>query len=190
MRIISGSAKGRRLFSPADRSHDIRPTSDRAREALFSILGTKTRDSCVLDLFAGTGALGCEALSRGAQFVTFVDISKKALVLVQQNISLIPTGEDRSRIIRHDLRRYLPLPLADIKGDCLFDLVFADPPYRRGFTEKILHNLDNCSVLSDEVLVIVEEQKSIDLDIKLNNLILDDRRCYGDTSFSFFIRNN
>lgn len=188
MRIISGQAKGRKLFSPAERSQEIRPTSDRAREALFSILGSKIGDSNVLDLFAGTGALGCEALSRGAQAVTFIELNKKALALIKQNVSLIPQSEGRSRIIKHDLRRSLPSHLTDTNSTSSFDLVFADPPYSRGITEKILHLLDNCSVLSEKVLVIVEEQKSVDLDIQLDNLILDNRRCYGDTCFSFFKR--
>jgi 16S rRNA (guanine966-N2)-methyltransferase len=187
MRIISGLAKGRKLFTPAGQTKEIRPTSDRAREALFSILGPRVLESRVLDLFAGTGALGCEALSRGAESVTFVDMSTQALALIKKNIPLIPDGVQRSTVIQHDLRGSLPFPSvisADIQP---FDLIFADPPYGRGFTEKILILLDKSIVLSQKVLIIIEELKGVDLDIKLDLLSLDKKRCYGDTCFHFFI---
>lgn len=188
MRIISGLAKGRKLFTPAGQTHEIRPTSDRAREALFSILGSRILDSSVLDLFAGTGALGCEALSRGAESVTFVDMNRKALALIKRNIPLIPGGVQRSTVISHDLRRSLPFPAAVTPEIKPFDLVFADPPYQKGLTEKILGLLDKSSVLSQKVLIIIEELKGVDLDLNLDLLSLDKKRCYGDTCFHFFIR--
>lgn len=188
MRIISGSAKGRKLFTPPARSNEIRPTPDRAREALFSILGLRVRDALVLDLFAGTGSLGCEALSRGARSVFFVDVNKSALTLVSKNVSLIPGGPDRSTLMKRDLSRTLPFSEDEGHEQLLFDLIFADPPYRKGYAEKILYSLDNSSVLSEKVLVIVEENKAIDLDITLTKLTLDNRRCYGDTCFNFFTR--
>ncbi len=188
MRIISGLARGRKLFTPPTQSKAIRPTSDRAREALFSIIGSKVKNSEVLDLFAGTGALGCEALSRGAQSVTFVDASRQALALIQKNIALVPDGRQRSRIIQHDIRASLPFsgdPSISIQR---FDLIFADPPYQRGFTKKILFLLDNSTVLAQKVLMIIEEKKGVDLDITLNNVFLDSCRCYGDSCFHFFMR--
>jgi 16S rRNA (guanine966-N2)-methyltransferase len=188
MRIISGQAKGRKLFPPPGQSKEIRPTSDRAREALFSILGSRIRNSRVLDLFAGTGALGCEALSRGAESVTFVDMSKQALTLIKKNIPLVPDGVRRSTVIQHDLRRSLPFPAVNTPDNGPFDLIFADPPYQKGLAEKILLFLDKSTVLSQKVLIIIEEIKGVDLDIKLDELFLDKRRCYGDTCFHFFIR--
>lgn len=188
MRIISGQAKGRKLFPPPGQSKEIRPTSDRAREALFSILGSRIKNSLVLDLFAGTGALGCEALSRGAESVTFVDLNKQALTLIKKNIPLIPEGVRRSTVIQHDLRRSLPFPAVTTPDNAPFDLIFADPPYQKGLTEKILFFLDKSTVLSQKVLIIVEEIKGVDLDIKLDELTLDKKRCYGDTCFHFFIR--
>ncbi|MEE4164395.1 MAG: 16S rRNA (guanine(966)-N(2))-methyltransferase RsmD [Desulfocapsaceae bacterium] len=188
MRIISGLARGSRLFAPPARSRAIRPTSDRAREALFSIIGSRVGNSHVLDLFAGTGALGCEALSRGAHSVTFVDNSRQALLLVQRNSELIPGGGQRSRIIQHDLKRSLPFAGDHSSALHPFDLVFADPPYQQGFTEKILFFLDKSSVLAQKVLIILEEKKGVQIGVKLDNLFLEKNRCYGDSCFHFFMR--
>ena len=186
MRIISGLARGRRLHTPRAHSQEIRPSTDRAREALFSILGNKVQGSFVLDLFAGTGAIGCEALSRGAEHVSFIDMRKESLTLISRNLALIPGALKRGTIIQHDLRRPLPPSLTDDLPVNSFDLIFADPPYLKGYGEKILHLLDNNSILSKKVLVIIEEQKEIDLNLKLKHLVLDKKRCYGDTCFSFF----
>jgi 16S rRNA (guanine966-N2)-methyltransferase len=188
MRIISGFARGSRLFAPPARSRAIRPTSDRAREALFSIIGSRVRNSRVLDLFAGTGALGCEALSRGAESATFIDNSRQALLLVKRNCELIPDSGQRSRIIQHDLRRSLPFTGDHPSAIQPFNLIFADPPYQKGFTEKILFFLDNSSVLAQNVLLILEEKKGVHMRVKLDNLILEKNRCYGDSCFHFFIR--
>jgi len=190
MRIISGRAKGRRLHTPPARTRQIRPTSDRAREALFSILGARVKDSRVLDLFAGTGALGCEALSRGAKSVIFVDNSSRSLTLIRKNIHLVPNGAERSTVIKHDLRNSLPFSASTALSLSAVDLVFADPPYQKGFTEKILGYLDKSTVLSEKVLLIIEEEKNVALDIYLEDLVLDMQRFYGDTCFHFFIRKN
>ncbi len=184
MRIISGSAKGRRLFAPPA-THPIRPTSDRAREALFSIIGTAVIDGNVLDLFAGTGALGCEALSRGAAGVVFIDNSRKALDLVAQNILLVDNGRKRSTLLLRDLGKGLKLA-----GDLLppngFDLVFADPPYDKGLAEMVLRSLDNCAILSPAALLIVEEHKRFLPPPDLQRLTMIDQRRYGDSLFTFF----
>ena len=113
MRIISGLARGRKLATPGQ-SKAIRPTTDRAREALFSILGTRVESARVLDLFAGTGALGLEALSRGAEQVVFVDYQQAALQLIKQNCiscmqSMGSTAVNAPVIIKHDLRRNVNL---------------------------------------------------------------------------------
>lgn len=190
MRIISGLARGRKLYTPAGQSKQIRPTSDRAREALFSILGVKVVGSRVLDLFAGTGALGCEALSRGASSVVFIDNSNHSLSLIKKNIPLIPDGAERSTIIKHDLRKSLPFSAFTARDLSPFDLIFADPPYQKGFTEKTLRFLDKSIVLSKKVLIVVEENKDVELDMNFEELFLDMRRRYGDTCFHFFIRKN
>ena len=186
MRIISGSAKGRKLFSPLSRTIEIRPTSDRAREALFNIIGTRILDCCVLDLYAGTGAFGCEALSRGAARVYFIDHSKVSLDLIQKNISLVPDGRVKSGVIKTDLSRgFNQTCLSRFEG-CRFDLVFADPPYLTKLSTKILSALDNCSVLSADPLIIIEERKNFTPPEHLEKLHLKDSRNYGESSFYFY----
>ncbi len=186
MRIISGSAKGRKLFSPLSRSQEIRPTSDRAREALFNIIGTRILDCCVLDLFAGTGAFGCEALSRGAARVYFIDHSNVSLDLIQKNISLVPGGTEKSGVIKTDLDRGFSQTCRSRFESCRFDLVFADPPYLTKLSTKILSALDNCSVLSADPLIIIEERKNFTPPEHLEKLHLKDSRNYGESSFYFY----
>lgn len=188
MRIISGAARGRKLHSPAGHSSAIRPTSDRAREALFSIIGSRVENSRVLDLFAGTGALGCEALSRGAAWVTFVDYAASALKLISMNSALQADWPERSRIVRFDLRRGFSPGLFPECGEMGFDLVFADPPYRSSLSHSILLALDNNAVLSADPLIIIEDQKGFNPSDKLENLHHIQSRNYGDTSFIIYGR--
>lgn len=186
MRIISGSARGRKLFTPASHNRAIRPTSDRAREALFSIIGEQIVNCNVLDLFGGTGAFGCEALSRNAKLVAFVDNAKSALNLIYKNVKLIPDGLERALILRHDLQKGITESLFSGHSDVGFGLIFADPPYRTELSSKIISSLDNNSILSSDPLIIIEEEKSFNPPDKLEKLELSDIRIYGDTSFIFY----
>jgi 16S rRNA (guanine966-N2)-methyltransferase len=186
MRIISGSAKGRKLFSPISGSKAIRPTSDRAREALFNIIGIRVKECSVLDLFAGTGAFGCEALSRGAAKATFVDNSRVALGLVDKNIALIPGGAEKSTMIKSDLSKGISAACLSRLGDNRFDLVFADPPYLTDLSLEILSSLDNSAVFSSDPLVIIEERKIFEPPARLGRLSLSDMRNYGESSFYFY----
>ncbi|NNK13779.1 MAG: 16S rRNA (guanine(966)-N(2))-methyltransferase RsmD [Desulfofustis sp.] len=186
MRIISGSAKGRKLFSPKHGNSAIRPTSDRAREALFSIIGNRVVDCSALDLFAGTGAFGCEALSRGAAEATFVDKSRVSLGLINKNITLIPGGPGKSKIIISDLTNGISGNCLSKLGENRFDLIFADPPYLTDLSLEILSSLDNSAVLSSNPLIIIEERKNFEPPARLNKLYLSDRRSYGESSFYFY----
>ena len=198
MRIISGSAKGRKLFSPPGQSLVIRPTSDRAREALFSIIGRHTQGAVVLDLYAGTGALGLEAFSRGATRVMFVENSRLASDLIARNIRActgvdgsIPTEsiavvQQRLSLLRHDLRKGLPLRRFQQQGFSLFDLIFLDPPYAQGLCQRTLRDLDHSHVLAPEGLLIAEERADEKLDDRFATLELTDKRIYGDTAFWIF----
>ena len=189
MRIISGSAKGRKLFSPPPLEKGIRPTSDRAREALFNILGNTVRRAMVLDLFAGTGALGLEAFSRDAQFVVFIDNNELALQLIKQNILCCLKGyrgHCELRVVQHDLTKILlpsKLPEETHSG---FDLIFADPPYARDFSFSVLEFVNNSSLLAQNGLLIVEEKSTIELPVSLANLERIDRRVYGKAAFSLY----
>jgi len=186
MRIISGSAKGRALRTPPPRSSAIRPTTDRAREALFSIIGPDIGGRHVLDLCAGTGAFGCEALSRGAASAVFVDNARTALDLIAENIAVIPAGASRSRIVRHDLCKGLDHPALTGAISSPVDLVFADPPYLTPLTAVILASIDTCTILAENPLVILEEQKRFDSPETLNRFWKTDTRKYGDSTFTFY----
>lgn len=192
MRIISGQARGRKLFTPGH-SAGIRPTSDRAREALFSIIGQRVEKACVLDLYAGTGALGLEALSRGAEEVLFIDNSHAALALTRRNLELCNvknalSKEPRSLIVKHDLRRGITLS-QEMLRHCTegFDLIFLDPPYGKGLAEKTLLDIDSSDLCAQDSLIIAEEASGVTLpDSFPRQLKLKDQRRYGDTRFWFY----
>ncbi|MFW2366724.1 MAG: 16S rRNA (guanine(966)-N(2))-methyltransferase RsmD [Desulforhopalus sp.] len=189
MRIISGTARGRKLCPPPLHNKSIRPTSDRAREALFSILGNRVHGARVLDLFAGTGALGLEALSRSADLVVFVDNSPQALQLVKKNIDICSTGLTEKctiRVLRHDLTRNLPISKLLPYTLSGFDIIFVDPPYSRNISLSILDFLSESSLLARNGLLIIEERHNVDLPRNLPTLSCIDKRTYGETVFYFY----
>ena len=153
MRIVGGRLRGRALAAP--KSAAIRPTADRLREALFNILmhayGDPIMGARVLDLFAGTGALGLEAASRGASFVLFLDDAAEARALLRANVEALGLG-GVTRIFRRDATR-----LGAVHPVAPFSLVFADPPYGRGFAEKALAAAREGGWLAPDALVVVEE---------------------------------
>lgn len=189
MRIIGGTARGRKLFTPPLQEKCIRPTSDRAREALFNILGDRIVDATVLDLFAGTGALGLEAFSRNARFVVFIDNNRLALQLIKKNILLCLKGYKGDcgiRVMQHDLTKSIPknkLPQETQQG---FDVIFADPPYARNISFSVLEFINKRSLLAQNGLLIVEEKYTVELPSSLATLELIDRRVYGETAFCFY----
>jgi 16S rRNA (guanine966-N2)-methyltransferase len=189
LRIIGGTAKGRKLFTPPLHEKCIRPTSDRAREALFNILGTRVAKATVLDLFAGTGAFGLEAFSRNARFVVFIDNNRLALQLIKKNVLLCLTGYSGDcgiRVIQHDLTRDLPLNKLPVETHSGFDLIFADPPYDKNISQVVLELVDNSSLLMQNGLLIVEERQSVELPSSLSTLEQIDRRVYGEAAFCFY----
>ncbi len=183
MRIIAGSAKGRRLFTPVRSAGrgSIRPTADRAREALFSILGEDVLKASVLDLYAGTGALGLEALSRGAATVLFVDYAAEALALVHRNIEACGFAE-ASRVVKRDLSQGLALP-AELVPTAGFSLVFSDPPYGHGLGLLMLMDLDSGGLLAPGATLVAEDVAKAQYPAELDRLRLFDQRRYGDTGF-------
>lgn len=147
MRVITGTARGRKLQEPRDMS--IRPTTDMVKEAVFSIVQFDVPGRRVLDLFAGTGQLGIEALSRGARECVFVDDSPAALALVRKNLEICGM---QAPVIRADALRYLE--------NCgKFDLVFVDPPYHGGLYDKILQNAFRFDILNDGGIILVESMR-------------------------------
>lgn len=154
MRVVGGSLRGRALKAPA--SQATRPTSDRLREALFNVLAHAYGDAAdgarVLDLFAGTGALGIEAISRGAAFALFVEEAVEARALIRENVEALGlTGT--TRIFRRDAARLGDCPAGDA-----YSLIFCDPPYGKGLAEAALLSARQGGWLAPEALVVVEEK--------------------------------
>ena len=170
MRVIAGKYGGRRLQAPPGDA--TRPTSDRVREALFSVLGARVDGARVLDLFAGSGALGIEALSRGAAEATFVDSAPAAIRAVRANLEALGAEAD---VRRSDARRFLGAASAAARQ---YDLVFLDPPYR--LTGRLGGELTLAlpAVLAPAAAVVAESDRRAPLELGLP--ILDERR-YGDT---------
>ena len=166
--------------------HLIRPTADRAREALFSIIGQEVKGATVLDLYAGTGALGLEALSRTAQRAVFVDNNPQAVKLIEKNIELCGFS-DRTLVLKRDLSKGLYF-LAKQLPEIRFSIIFIDPPYRKGLSVTMLHEIEKINLLSSDVLVVVEEDALAELESKVTELRLVDQRRYGDTGFWFYRR--
>lgn len=170
MRVVAGTYGGRKLVAPA--GSETRPTSDRVREALFSVLGPSVHGTRVLDLFAGSGALGIEALSRGAQSAVFVDRSRKAIQAVRANLAALQIeAEVRPIEARAALRA------ASARREA-YDLVFLDPPYRRAaeLGRELSEGLT--AVLAPGARVVTESDRRAPLEL---DLPLADERRYGDT---------
>jgi len=169
MRVVAGRFGGRSLVAPRGRA--VRPTSDRVREALFSILGP-IEGARVLDLFAGSGALGIEALSRGAGEVSFVDSSGAAVAAVRRNLAAL---EVEPEVRRQDALAYLRSASRDAR---LYDLVFLDPPYRHASALGPQLSIALGPVLASGARVVAESDRRAPLELDLT--LLDERR-YGDT---------
>jgi 16S rRNA (guanine966-N2)-methyltransferase len=192
LRIIGGRARGRRLQTPSkgtakDSSQLIRPTADRAREALFSIIGKEVENATVLDLYAGTGALGLEALSRSAERVVFVDNSLQAVEIINKNIQLCGFS-DRTLVLQRDLSKGLSFLTKQLPGTT-FSIVFVDPPYRKDLSTGMLRELAKSAILFPEALVVIEEKALTELPAQVAELTLVDQRRYGDTGFWFYRQN-
>jgi len=153
MRVVSGSARGRRLETP--RGNDIRPTSDMIKESIFNIIQFDVPHTHVLDLFAGTGQLGIEALSRGAKSCVFVDGAQEALSLVRKNVETVGFS-DVSEIHRADALAYL--------SRCgKFDIIFADPPYNTNLLEEILQKIVAFDILNESGIIVCESPTELTL---------------------------
>ena len=180
MRIVGGEFRGRRLAAP--RSDRIRPTSDRTRESVFNILSNRIElDGLrVIDLFAGTGALGLEALSRGASFALFVEEAAEARGLLRENIEALGL-QGRARIYRRDATN-----LGEPGTLLPFDLAFLDPPYGKSLGERAVRQLVDGGWLKPGAMIVVEERMNA-FPQALEGIEAIDRRGFGDTEIAFFI---
>lgn len=178
IRIIGGRYKGKKLISLEGKS--VRPTSGIVRESIFNILSNHVIGAVVLDLFAGTGALGIEAISRGANHAVFIDRNPKALVTILKNVQASKINE-KVEIIQWDILKSL---------DCLrsrhlrFNLIFLDPPYHQGMVEPSLINLEKSESLEENCIMVIEHGLK-ELIPDLRNIRISDQRKYGKTLVSF-----
>jgi 16S rRNA (guanine966-N2)-methyltransferase len=184
LRRVAGSARGRRLVSPKDDS--IRPTADRVKEAIFSIIGPCIHSSYVLDLFAGTGSLGLEAISRGAEFVTFVEKNPGSLKVLRENIKLAGF-EAQSEVLSIDALRALK---GFNRANRLFDLIFIDPPYGDNLYEKTLFSIDRYGIIRNGGLIIIEHPHWLGLDGIFKRFVPVKNKKYGSTAISILTRRD
>lgn len=178
MRIIGGKYRSRVLAEfPGE---DVRPTSDRAKESLFNILALKLYGARVLDLFAGSGSLGLESLSRGAKEVVFNDMSKDSLAIVKKNLAAlkIPVNGEEAKVTQGDYLSCLSMQ----RGK--FDLIFLDPPYRFDYGKAALETIAQKGLLSENGIAVYERDRSFDGEV--DGLEKYDERKYGKTYITFF----
>jgi 16S rRNA (guanine(966)-N(2))-methyltransferase RsmD len=186
MRIITGSAGGIRLVMPRG-AGDVRPTPDRVKGAIFNSLGEAVIGARVLDLYAGSGALGIEALSRGAASATFVDVSRGCVKAIQQNLAAARV-EDRATVLEGDVTR----ALRRVEVEPLFTLVLADPPYakqpgRASPAQQLLDNDDLAALTAPDGWLVIEHYKNDALTPPAAWEFHRQQR-HGDTLVSFFVR--
>lgn len=180
MRVIAGTAKGRRLKTV--KGMTTRPTADRVKESLFNIIREKLEGNSLLDLYAGTGNIGIEALSRGVTSAVFVERDKQAVKVLRENLQ-VTSFQQNVEVYQQDVMIAL-----DIFGKKkrAFDLIFLDPPYYEGLEEKTLTRIFLNKVLAPEGLVIIEHSRKNNLPSTVASLQLIRTEIYGDTAISFY----
>ena len=183
MKVTGGQAKGKKIYIP--KGVPVRATSDRTKESLFNILPSM-EGKLFLDLFAGTGNIGIEALSRGAARAVFVEKNNLLIEAIKKNLSLCGF-----------IDQYELIPTAAENGIQLlarrkekFDVIFADPPYERSFLQKTVDSLGRASLVSENGIIVIEHSHREKYEENDDKFILTDQRRYGDTMLSFFEINN
>lgn len=179
VRVISGSARGLKLNTPGD--DRVRPTTDRVKESMFNIVQDWVYDGQVLDLFAGSGALGIEALSRGASQAVFCDNSLDSIKIIKSNIEKARVV-DRSQIVSGDFKRCLRDMEAKNQS---FDMIFVDPPYYKGLFEEVLDTIRACKILKKDGIVIVEHDAKRPIG-QVEGLEVYKEKKYGITMLTFY----
>ena len=177
MRVIAGEYKGRRLKTPKD--YSVRPTADKVKEALFSILTDKILGSKVLDLFSGTGNLGIEALSRGAELCVFCDSSRESIGIINSNITHC-RAEQRAKVVCGDYRKVM----ANLREK--FDIILLDPPYDKGYLEDCFGNIDECGLLEEDGVIVAEHRREEKLPENLFGFKKIKERKYGIIMLSIY----
>lgn len=175
MRVITGTARGRRLETLE--GEDVRPTTDRVKEAVFSIIQFETEGRRFLDLFAGSGQMGIEALSRGAKEACFVDSAKKSVAAIKRNLQ-VTKFETQSKVFQMDYHSFLAMNSDE------FDIVFLDPPYKTGLLQDSLELVTDC--VRNTGVIIAENPLEEELDEAYGDFLLDRQYRYGKIRISTF----
>ena len=180
MRIIGGEFRSRLIEMP--KGVEIRPTQDKVRQAIFNVLGNVAGTN-VLELFAGSGAFGIEAISRGAKYVTFVDNNSMCIKTMTKNLESLNVPDSKYELIWANALSVFPR--MEKEGN-KYDLIFLDPPYYKNIARKCLSNIDAYDILSPRSLVVIEHFKKDSLALDLNTLVFEKEKQYGDTLISIF----
>ncbi len=182
MRVIAGRAKGIKILSV--KGKEVRPTSDRVKEAIFSIISSELKGTRCLDLYAGTGALGIEALSRGSEYCCFVDNSNQAIKVIKRNLERTNFIE-KSLVLRKKVEDFIKKTPED---ELLYNLIFLDPPYKinTSLLGKLIYKLVVSGYVLPEGQIVVEHAHDVELNKKAGSFVKTDLRRYGDTSISIY----
>lgn len=180
MRVITGVAKGRKIKAP--KGMNTRPTSDKVKESMFNIIGHIDSEASVLDLFAGSGNVGIEFLSRGAKECVFIDGNTESIKVINENINTLGF-EKQSSVFKNTVERSLDV-LSRKKRK--FDYIFMDPPYNKDLVEPIIEKIVSMGLLKKDGMMIAEHETRTEIKDEFSNLIRFDQRKYGDTTISFY----
>lgn len=183
MRVIAGKYKGRQLTSP--KGTDVRPTSDRVKESVFSIIHERIIDTNFLDLCAGTGNIGIEALSRGAKHVSFLENNRSCIRLIEQNLQVFGLDQNKSEVqlihvdVLHGINQFY-------QNSATFEHIYFDPPYDSNLYKRCLSHISDTCILETSGILLVEHRKQTDLPILSGKLFCYRKKQYGDTCISFY----
>ena len=180
MRVITGSARGHSLKAP--KGDNTRPTSDKVKESLFNIIGYIDEEDTVLDLFSGSGSVGIEFLSRGAQVCYFIDEDANSIQVIKDNLEKTKLI-DKAFIEKNKVGRGINM-LSNKR--LMFDYIFLDPPYNKDLVVQTFLTISTANILKQDGIVIVEHETKLELSDELSGLFKFDSRKYGDTSISFY----
>lgn len=179
MRVIAGKARGRKLQAPPGMK--TRPITDMIKEALFNILGTKVPNSVFLDLYAGSGSVGIEALSRGAAKAVFVDNDHQAVRVLKQNLAKCDL---QGEIYRNDVFDFLKRM---VRHQLSFDIIYADPPFtQEALFERTLYSLDNNQLLKTGGVIIIRVPRNIELPAEMMWIEMERKKIYGESALYFY----
>jgi len=181
MRIIAGKYRGRKIKMPKGKG--VRPTQDRVREAIFNVIRESLPGSKVLDLYAGSGAFGIEALSRGASLSIFVDNNINCISAIRYNLGQLEIGKQNSQV----LKKEAVTAISELNNkSTTFDIIFMDPPYHKGLARNTLIKIDSCDILSGRGLVVLEHFAKDDMPERAESLVRFKQKRYGDTVVSYY----